>query len=71
MKKPMLHVTRWLGDIPVEAECTACPGTKFQPASSHHRPDKDDYRDKLQRAFLRHCQDVHVEKNSIPTAQVL
>jgi hypothetical protein len=61
MKKPALRVTKWLGDIPVEAECTACSGeSKFQAASTHHRHDKADYQEKLQRAFDRHVKDVHV-----------
>jgi hypothetical protein len=60
MKKPSLRVTRWLRDIPIEAECTSCPGeSRFEAASTHHRPDKADYQEKLQRAFDRHCKDVH------------
>jgi hypothetical protein len=60
MKKPALRVTKWLGDIPVEAECTSCLGeSKFRAASTHYRPDKADYQEKLQRAFDRHFQDVH------------
>jgi hypothetical protein len=30
MKKPTLRVTRWLGDIPAEAYCTACPRISFR-----------------------------------------
>ena len=30
MKKPTLRVTRWLGDISVEAYCTACSFYHFQ-----------------------------------------
>jgi hypothetical protein len=48
MEKPCLRVTRWLGDTPVEAECTCCPGeTRFLAASDLHRPDRADYEDKL------------------------
>lgn len=60
MKKPFLRVTRWLGDIPVEAECTACPGaSKFLAASAQHRPNKAEYQKQLQRAFDRHCREYH------------
>jgi hypothetical protein len=60
MKKPSLRVTKWLGDIPVEAECTACPEeSKFHAASDHQRPNKVDYQQKLQRAFDRHFFDRH------------
>ena len=30
MKKPTIRVTKWLGDIPVEANCSACPGVVFR-----------------------------------------
>jgi hypothetical protein len=69
MKKPFLRVTRWLGDIPVEAECMCCPGeSKFLAAFDHHRPDKADYQDKLQRAFARHCEDFHAGEEAKPLA---
>jgi hypothetical protein len=60
MQKPFLRVTKWLGDIPVEAECTSCPGDKFQAVSSHHRPNKAEYQEQLQRAFDRHCGEIHI-----------
>jgi hypothetical protein len=60
MKKPMLRVTKWLGDIPVEAECTACAArSKFQAASMHHRPNHAEYQEQLQRAFDRHLKEEH------------
>jgi hypothetical protein len=60
MKKPVLRVTKWLGDIPVEAECTACPGLgTMKVASTHHRPNKAEYQQNLQRAFDRHLVEVH------------
>jgi hypothetical protein len=64
MKKPSLRVTKWLGDIPVEAECTACPtAEKFRAVSgSSHRPNRDEYAKQLQRAFDFHFQSVHLSE---------
>ena len=67
MKKPFLRVTKWLGDIPVEAECIACPGTEtFRVSSSSHRPTREEYAKQLQSAFDRHCQTVHPPKVHAP-----
>jgi hypothetical protein len=62
MKKPALRVTKWLGDIPIEGRCSLCPQTLFHAASSHHRPQKAEYTERLQRAFDRHVADLHSEK---------
>ena len=63
MKKPFLRVTKWLGTIPVEAECTACSDAKFQGQSLSHRPNLAEYQEALQRAFDHHVKAVHsVEK---------
>jgi hypothetical protein len=35
--------TKWLGDIPVEAGCTARPGVVFQAKGSAHRPNREEY----------------------------
>lgn len=60
MKKPNLRVTKWLGDIPVEAECTACPALlRFRATSTSHRPNGEEYRNQLQRAFDQHFKSVH------------
>ncbi len=65
MKKPSLHVTKWLGDIPVEAECTACPGAnKFRPRSTGHRPNGEEYRRQLQQAFDQHLKAAHTQEHS-------
>ena len=65
MKKPFLRVTKWLGDIPVEAECTACPGeAKFRAASTSHRPTREEYSTQLQRAFDHHLKTVHTPESS-------
>ena len=59
MKKPFLHVTKWLGTIPVEAECTACNDAKFQAQSSSYRPNLAEYQKALQRDFDQHVKVVH------------
>jgi hypothetical protein len=65
MKKPSLHVTKWLGDIPVEAECTSCPAEgRFRVASTSHRPHREEYRKQLQRAFDHHFKSVHTREDS-------
>lgn len=62
MKKPILRVTKWLKDIPIEGCCSLCPGRLFQVASSHHRPEKTEYIERLQQAFDRHVEETHGEK---------
>jgi len=37
MKKPMIRVTKWLGDIPVEAACSVCPCVAFRTNGSSPR----------------------------------
>jgi len=59
MKKPFLRVTKWLGTIPVEAECTECSGAKFQARSSSHRPNLEEYQNALQSQFNQHVKAVH------------
>jgi hypothetical protein len=71
-REPMLRIIKWLrtrdtpgGDIPLEAECTACSDVKFGIAydvrQNFHAPTHDDYLANLQRAFDRHFELVHVE----------
>jgi len=63
MKKPFIRVTKWLGDIPVEAECTACPAAeKFRVTSTSHRPNREEYQKALQRAFDQHFKIVHARE---------
>jgi hypothetical protein len=59
MKKPALRVTKWLGDIPIEARCSLCPDSRFHAASTHHRPQKVEYSELLQHAFDQHVADCH------------
>ncbi|MGA9813547.1 MAG: hypothetical protein WBQ64_12255 [Terriglobales bacterium] len=64
MKKPFLRVTKWLGDIPVEAECMACADTKFRVNSTSHRPSREEYQKTLQREFDHHVKTVHMPEDA-------
>jgi hypothetical protein len=66
MKKPSLHVTKWLGDIPVEIECRACPEWRFRATTTSHRPNREEYTRQLQQAFDQHCKAMHGRENSGP-----
>jgi len=59
MKKPTLRVTKWLGDIPVEASCTRCPDVSFKAQAESHRPSREEYQKSLQAQFDAHCAAVH------------
>jgi hypothetical protein len=58
-KKPTLRGTKWLGTIPVEAVCTACPDVKFKASTGSHRPDPGEYTKSLQQQFEAHLKQVH------------
>jgi hypothetical protein len=69
VKKPFIRVTKWLGDIPVEAGCTACAAVHFRAESQSHRPQREEYQKSLQAQFDAHCKSVHddaVLDNSAP-----
>jgi hypothetical protein len=68
MKEPFLRVTKWLGDIPVEAGCTACAEVTFRVRSTSHRPSREEYRQALQREFDHHVKTVHLEAAGEDTA---
>jgi hypothetical protein len=59
VKKPFLRVTKWLGDIPVEAQCRACPDVNFRVHSTNARPNREEYAQALQRQFDDHVKSVH------------
>jgi hypothetical protein len=59
MKKPTLRVAKWLGDIPVEASCTACASIAFRAKGSSHRPNREEYQKSLQAQFDEHLRMVH------------
>jgi hypothetical protein len=59
MKKPVIRVTKWLADIPVEATCSACPDVRFRAQGSSHRPNREEYQRSLQMQFDDHCNTEH------------
>jgi hypothetical protein len=68
MKKPSLRVTKWLGDIPVAAECTSCAGVAFEVKSASHRPTREEYQKSLQSQFDAHRKKVHTLQDPRQTA---
>jgi hypothetical protein len=64
VKKPSVRVTKWLGDIPVEGACTSCASVRFQIKPLTHRPNREEYRVILQRAFDQHFRHVHVREDA-------
>ena len=64
MKRPSLRVSRWMGDIPVEGECTSCAGVRFNVRPISHRPNREEYQKSLQGAFGAHLKNVHVREDS-------
>jgi len=62
MRKPTIRVTKWLGDIPVEASCTACASVTFRVKGSSHRPNREEYQKSIQAQFDEHCKAVHSEE---------
>jgi hypothetical protein len=63
MKKPVIRVTKWLGDIPVEARCSACPDLEFKAKGVDHRPSREAYQKSLQQQFDAHCKATHTSAN--------
>jgi hypothetical protein len=61
MKKPTLRVTKWLGDVPVEAQCTHCPAVPFKAHGVGHRPNREEFQKSLQTQFDVHCKRMHSE----------
>jgi hypothetical protein len=71
MKKPFLRVTKWLGNIPVEAECTSCAEVKFQVRSTSHRPSREEYQKALQQQFDHHVKTVHMKEDASQGARIV
>ena len=61
MKKPTLRVTKWLADIPIEAQCTRCPAVSFKAQGTTHRPNREEYQKSLQAQFDAHSNAAHSE----------
>jgi hypothetical protein len=62
MKKATIRVTKWLGDIPVKASCSACPGVVFRAKGSSHRPNREEYQKSIQAQFDEHRKTVHSQE---------
>jgi hypothetical protein len=62
MKKPMIRVTKWLSDIPVEAVCSACSGVALRAQGPGHRPNREEYQKSLQTQFDEHCNAAHSQE---------
>ena len=65
MKKPLLRVSKWLRDIPVEALCSECSGATFKAHSTSHRPNREEYQRSLQAQFDEHLKRVHGEGHGV------
>jgi hypothetical protein len=61
MKRPTLRVTKWLGNIPIEAQCSQCPAASFKAQGASHRPNREEYQKSLQAQFDAHCKVAHSE----------
>ena len=61
MKKPTLRVTKWLGDIPIEAQCTHCPAVSFKAQGAGHRPRREEYQKSFETQFDAHSKAMHSE----------
>jgi len=61
MKRPVIRVTKWLRDIPVEATCSACAGVSLRAQGSSHRPNREEYQNSLQEQFDAHLRAAHPE----------
>jgi hypothetical protein len=68
MKKPSLRVSKWMGTIPVEGECTACAGVRFNVRPISHRPNRLEYEKSLQSAFGAHYKNVHLQEEGSDAA---
>ena len=53
LKRPMMHVTKWLGDIPVETGCSECASVVLKAIGSSHRPNREEYQKSFQQRG--HC----------------
>jgi len=63
-----MRVTKWSGDIALEAECSICELARFKVAEWNsgeplHQPDRQHYQDILQEAFESHRRVAHGVRN--------
>jgi hypothetical protein len=59
VKKPVIRVVKWLGDIPVEATCSACADVALKAKGAGHRPSREEYQRSLQSQFDEHMRLMH------------
>ena len=62
MKKPTLRVTKCLGDIPIEANCTACSDLSFKAKTAtncNSSADRKECQSSLQSQFDAHFKATH------------
>lgn len=62
LRTPVIRVTKWLGDIPVEAVCSSCSNVSFRAQGSSHRPNRQEYQMSLQSQFDAHCKSEHSQQ---------
>jgi hypothetical protein len=59
VQKPILKLTKWLGDIPIQGECSVCLSLETFATVPAARPDRTDCMEQLERAFARHVAEFH------------
>ena len=64
MNKPSLRITKWMGNIPIEGGCTACPDVNLKVGATTHRPILEEYQTALETAFELHFKQVHMREDS-------
>jgi hypothetical protein len=62
MKKPTIRVKKWLGDIPVEACCSACAAVVFKAKGAGHRPNREEFQRSIQAQFDEHYKAAHSQQ---------
>ncbi len=64
MKKLTIRITKWLGDIPIEACCSSCPAFTIKAKGTGHRPNREEFQKSIQAQFDEHCKAVHLQVTS-------
>ncbi len=62
MKKPIIGVTKWLGDIPVEANCKLVSRRRLQSEEFEPSAKPREYQKSLQEQVDSHCKAVHSQE---------
>jgi hypothetical protein len=64
-----MHVTKWLGDIPVEAGCSECASVVLKAIGSSHRPNREEYQKSFQQRG--HCKAIHFRESASSSGALL